>query len=119
MEDVDGFIFSLTLRVADGLELGITTSQSGRDPVLRIEAILPGGAAEAWNRQCGSSGAAERMLLLGDKVARVNDVGDSPEAMLRECISQRLLRFLVVRSGCTAAVPATPSSARATASSTS
>jgi len=98
-EDVDAFIFGLTLRLADGTELGLTTSQGGRDCHLRIEGVLPGGAADAWNRQCGSSGAAEKVLLPGDKIVSVNDVAGDPQAMLLECGSRRLLRLQLVRTG--------------------
>mmetsp|Transcript_107592 Transcript_107592/g.335491 ORF Transcript_107592/g.335491 Transcript_107592/m.335491 type:complete len:394 (-) Transcript_107592:94-1275(-) len=101
-DEVDAFVFGLTLRLADGAELGLTTSQAGRDRHLRIEGVLPGGAAEAWNRQCGSSGAAEKVLLPGDKIVSVNDVAADPQAMLVECGSRRLLRFQIVRTGCSA-----------------
>jgi len=105
-EDVDAFVFGLTLRLADSTELGLTTSQSGRARDLRIEGVLPGGAAEAWNRQCGSSGAAEKVLLPGDKITSVNDVSGDPQAMLLACSSRRLLRLQIVRVGCSA--PSSP-----------
>lgn len=127
-EEVECFVFALTLRVAAGLELGLSTSQNGEEKALRIDAVLPGSAAEAWNRQCGGSGAPERMLTPGDRITRVNDVGEDPQAMLRECGSQRLLRFQVVRRSDAAlaslapsqtvgpASPAPPSSASAASS---
>lgn len=97
-EDIDAYIFNLTLRVADGLDLGLTTSQNGRGSTLRIERVLPGGAAEAWNRQCSSSGAASRVLLVGDRIVSVNDIAGNPQAMVQECSNRRLLRLQVVRS---------------------
>jgi len=105
-DDVDAYVFGLTLRLADSAELGLTTSQSGRDRHLRIEGVLPGGAADAWNRQCGSSGAAEKVLIPGDKIVSVNDVAGDPQAMLLECSSRRLLRLQIVRVGSSA--PSSP-----------
>jgi len=101
-EEVDAFVFSLTLRLADDVELGLSTSQAGHDRHLRIEGVLPGGAAEAWNRQCGSSGSVEKVLLPGDKIVGVNAVAGDPQAMLLECGSKQLLRLQVVRVGCSA-----------------
>jgi len=126
--DADGFIFSLSLRLADGAELGLQLLPAGDSAAgtgtLHIERVVPGGAAEAWNRQCGSSGAAEKVLLPNDRIVRVNDVGDDSQAMLRECECKRLLRFQVVRVGggsaalCSSpapsAVPATSSPSPAT-----
>lgn len=101
-EPVDAYVFGLTLRVADGAEMGLVCSTSPVDstsPFVRIESIMPGGAAEAWNRQCGSSGAAEKVLRPGDKIVRVNDQAHSADQMLKECKSARLLRLQVVRVG--------------------
>lgn len=102
-DDVDAFIFGFTIRVAGGTELGLAT-RVPRDPLtgkdalyLRIDSVLPGGAVEAWNRQCGSSGAPEKVLLAGDKIIRVNGAWDT-EAMLREFETCRLLRMLIVRT---------------------
>jgi len=102
-EDLDAFIFGFTIRVAGGTELGLATSVptdpvSGKDALyLRIDTVLPGGAVDAWNRQCGSSGAPEKVLLAGDKVIRVNTTGDA-EAMRREFATSRLLRMVIVRT---------------------
>jgi len=98
-EDIDAFVFMLTLRLADGADLGLTTSQSGRDRHLRIERVLPGGAADAWNRQCSTSGGAERLLRPGDRIVGVNGAAGDPQAMLAEFSSRRLLRFQIVRTG--------------------
>lgn len=102
-DDVDAFIFGFTIRVAGGTELGLATSvpldpQSGKQALyLRIDSVLPGGAVDAWNRQCGSSGAPEKVLLAGDKIIRVNTAGDT-SAMLSEFQNCRLLRMLIVRT---------------------
>jgi len=102
-DDIDAFVFGFTIRVAGGTDLGLSTSVpldavSGK-PVLylRIDRVLPGGAVEAWNRQCGSSGAPEKVLLAGDKIIRVNNTEDA-RAMLAEFKTCRLLRMLIVRT---------------------
>jgi len=97
-EPADGFVFCITLRKADGCSFGLATSAVGCDGVLHIDGVLPGGAAEAWNRQCGSSGAAEKVLLPGDAIVSVNGITGSPEDMKFECENQQLLRLMVVRS---------------------
>lgn len=102
-EEVDAFVFGFTIRVAGGTQLGLSTSVP-LDPVsgkpalyLRIDSVLPGGAVEAWNRQCGSSGAPEKVLLVGDKIIRVNNTEDT-ELMMAEFENCRLLRMLIVRT---------------------
>lgn len=95
----DGFVFSIQLRKAEGVVLGLETvidAVEGRD-VLCISGISPGGAAEAWNRQCSSSGAAEKVLALGDRIVSVNSLSGTPEEMQRECELHSLLRLMVVR----------------------
>jgi hypothetical protein len=94
-KEVDAYVFVLTLRVAEGTQLGLSASRQAG--YLCLGCVLPGGAVEAWNRQCGSSGAAEKVLQPGDRIVSVNDVAGDPEAMLAECDSKRLLRFCVVR----------------------
>jgi len=100
-EDADMYVFCLTLRVAEGGELGISASiPSSPSFGLVIDDVRTGSAVDAWNRQCGSSGAPEKVLRPGDKIVRVNDVGDDAQAMLLECESSRLLRLQIVRLNC-------------------
>lgn len=98
IELADGFIFAITLCKADGCGVGLSISATDNQGVLHVEGIIPGGAAEAWNRQCGSSGAAEKVLLPGDCIVDVNGVTGSPEEMKLECENKKLLRLTVVRS---------------------
>jgi len=98
-DDTDAFVFSITIHKAGGTALGLLTTAIGKENgVLRIDGVQPGGAAEAWNRQCWGSGAAEKVLLPGDTVVSVNDVGEDSAAMMVECDTQSLLRFMVVRN---------------------
>jgi len=105
-DEADVFIFGLTLRVAEGGELGITTSSAssadngmGCAGNLRIEDVKAGGAVEAWNRQCGNNGAKEKVLHPGDLIVRVNDIADDPGAMLHACKTCVLLRLQILRLG--------------------
>jgi hypothetical protein len=113
-ESVDAFIFGLTLRVADAANLGICTSAAG--PVLRIDSIQAGSAADAWNRQCSSSGAAERVLCIGDQIVGVNDVYGDAQAMAAECKRTKLLRLQIVRSCTQKPATSAPSAPPATRS---
>jgi len=94
---VDAFIFGLTLRVAQAADLGLSMSASGLS-VLRIDSIQTGSAAEAWNRQCSSSGSPDRVLRSGDQIVSVNDIGGDVQAMARECSRTKLLRLQIVRN---------------------
>jgi len=99
LQPADGFIFNIMLRKADGCSFGLATSATSQENgVLHIDGVLSGGAAEAWNRQCASSGAAEKVLLPGDHIVSVNGITGNPEDMKLECESQQLLRLMVVRS---------------------
>lgn len=94
-DEADAFIFSLTLRVADAGDLGLALSPSGT--VLRIDFVIPGSAAEAWNRQCSCSGSPDRVLQPGDQIVSVNDVAGDAQAMINEC-RNRLVKLFIVRA---------------------
>jgi len=96
-KEVDAYVFVLPLRVAEGMQLGMCASRQAG--YLCLDRVLPRGDVEAWNRQCGSSGAAEKVMQPGDRIVSVNEVAGDPAAMLAECDSKRLLRFCVVRNG--------------------
>mmetsp|Transcript_42307 Transcript_42307/g.78783 ORF Transcript_42307/g.78783 Transcript_42307/m.78783 type:complete len:361 (+) Transcript_42307:99-1181(+) len=93
-DEEDAFVFRITLRVADAVDLGLSFVIDGK--VLRIESVLPGTAAEAWNKQCSTSGSPDRVLRVGDHVAAVNDCLD-PEIMMAQCRCTKLLKLLVLR----------------------
>ncbi|CAJ1387536.1 unnamed protein product [Effrenium voratum] len=105
-------VFSMTLRKADGAELGLNVKPL--DEVLLVEGVRPEGAVEAWNRQCASSAHPERVVLAGDRIRSVNNQTD-PEKMLEECREKQLLKLTLVRGD--GPVPEIPSkSLRADAS---
>ena len=93
VDAIDAFVFKLTLRVADDMDLGLCFGKKGE--ALRIDSV-ESGAAESWNRQCSTSGSPERVLIPGDLVVSVNDQSD-PETMLQECTTRKLLKLRVLR----------------------
>lgn len=88
-----GEIFSLTLNKA-GTVLGLNVSHSDKDQVLYVEGIYPGGAAEAWNQLCATSG--ERPISLGDRIVGINGVACDPDRMLQECREQEVLTLSIM-----------------------
>jgi len=102
----DGFVFCITIEKAVGAGLGLATSTLNQPTgVLHINFVLPGGAAEAWNWQCASSGEAEKVLLPGDSIVDVNGVAGDVAAMELECESKQQLRLMVVRGSGRCSVP--------------
>eukprot|EP00413_Alexandrium_margalefii_P042376 CAMPEP_0204596312 /NCGR_PEP_ID=MMETSP0661-20131031/53168_1 /ASSEMBLY_ACC=CAM_ASM_000606 /TAXON_ID=109239 /ORGANISM="Alexandrium margalefi, Strain AMGDE01CS-322" /LENGTH=379 /DNA_ID=CAMNT_0051606909 /DNA_START=24 /DNA_END=1163 /DNA_ORIENTATION=+ len=102
-----GCTFSLTLRKADGADLGLSVSHHKCDRVLRVDGVRADGAVEAWNRQCAGGACAEKAVLKGDRIVSVNNVAYDPERMLEECREKHLLRLTVIR-GDTATSAGTP-----------
>mmetsp|Transcript_41619 Transcript_41619/g.75490 ORF Transcript_41619/g.75490 Transcript_41619/m.75490 type:complete len:406 (+) Transcript_41619:29-1246(+) len=89
--------FSFALRKADGTELGLLFEKESCDLV--VEKVLPGGAVEAWNRQCAGSCSVERAVSPGDKISAVNGITNDRDRMLQECSIKQLLKLTVVRDG--------------------
>jgi len=77
----------ITLRRADGGKLGLDLQHTDFNRGLEVMAVQPGGAVDAWNRQCSSEA---RMILPGDSIVAVNDACDA-EIMLTECREKLLL----------------------------
>eukprot|EP00928_Gymnodinium_smaydae_P040554 TRINITY_DN27495_c0_g1_i1.p1 TRINITY_DN27495_c0_g1~~TRINITY_DN27495_c0_g1_i1.p1 ORF type:complete len:512 (-),score=147.09 TRINITY_DN27495_c0_g1_i1:152-1687(-) len=95
MED-GGSQFSFTMRKADGVELGL---DFGPNPIiLVVRGILPGGAVEAWNKQCAGGPAAGKAVMVGDRVVSANGISDVP-GMIKECSEKQLIKLLVQRDG--------------------
>jgi len=92
-----GSSFSITLRKADGTELGLNVSHNEFDQALKVDGVRGNGAVEAWNKQCLGSSAADRAVLPGDRITSVNGITCEPAKMLAECRDRMLLRLTVVR----------------------
>ena len=85
--------FSLTLRRADNVPLGLDVLGDCGSSSLVVVAVRPDGAAEAWNRQCTGE---SRMLWRGDRIVAVNDAVGA-RAIHEECLTKHLLRLTVQR----------------------
>lgn len=100
--------FKLTLRRADNVPLGLDIRTGEEDKCLVVEAVRPGGAVEAWNRQCAGD---MREIRAGDRIVNINGSEDA-ETMRKECLDKHLLRMTVMCGGGRAqpaSVPATVS----------
>lgn len=86
--------FALTLRRADGVPLGLDVHGDAGSPYLSIGAIKPGGAVEAWNRQCAGDA---REIRVKDRIVMVNGKEEA-DAMRAECMQKSLLKMTIVRS---------------------
>jgi hypothetical protein len=85
--------FSLTLRRADNVPLGLEVAGDSGSDYLVVEAVRIGGAVEAWNRQCHGDA---REIRRGDRIVTINDAKDA-DAMREECKRKHLLKMSVVR----------------------
>eukprot|EP00931_Biecheleriopsis_adriatica_P102242 TRINITY_DN77237_c0_g1_i1.p1 TRINITY_DN77237_c0_g1~~TRINITY_DN77237_c0_g1_i1.p1 ORF type:complete len:378 (+),score=77.01 TRINITY_DN77237_c0_g1_i1:88-1221(+) len=83
--------FCLTLRRADTVPVGLDVQ--GEDKCLLVERVRPGGAVEAWNRQCPGD---LREIRAGDRIVMINGFED-PEGMRQECLTKHLLKMTVQR----------------------
>jgi len=101
--------FSFSIRKADNTDLGLDVASIENQPGLLVERILPGGAAEAWNRQQDPGSSSARDLRRGDTILKVNMAEGDPELMLSECRNKQLLK-LVVRRAAAEMSPAVPES---------
>ena len=80
-----------TLRRADGVQLGVEWL-ADFDQSLSVLRVLNGGALHAWNRTCSDD---SRMVMVGDKIVRINDAC-TPSAMRLESDQKLLLRISFV-----------------------
>jgi hypothetical protein len=94
--DKNNLTFSFTLRKADGASLGLDVSHNNSTKDLHVCNVLPGGAVDAWNRQC-ANGQPERAVLKGDRIVSVNNVSGCGKKMLEECKNNQLLRLTLIR----------------------
>lgn len=111
-----GCVFGFMLRLAEGVDLGIDIEHGDPpDQALHVIGIVPGGAIEAWNKQCNGGPGAGKVVMPGDKIVAVNGVSEA-EKMLEECRSKQMLRLTVVRGDpeCNIPAPWMPSNRRHT-----
>jgi len=89
--------FTFTLRKADGADLGLHVSHREPDPALHVIEVRPGGAVDAWNRQCAGTACSEKAVKAGDNIISVNMITGDPARMLEECRDKQLLKLVLVR----------------------
>lgn len=85
--------FTLTLRRADNVSLGLDVRGQSGSSYLVVEAVRPGGAIEAWNRQCAGD---TREIRVGDHITVINGVEEA-DGMREECLTKHLLKMTVER----------------------
>lgn len=93
-----GVFFGFTLRKASGVGLGLEVSRTEDGRALLVEAVLPGGAIEAWNRQVAGGPMAKKALTHGDAIVCAAGHTDS-DRMLLACLKQDLLEMYFLRGG--------------------
>ena len=86
-------VFSLTLRRADDCPLGLVVSNDSGGSCLIVDAVLPGGAVDAGNKQCPDSSG---VIGACDRIVRIN-AADDCATMREHCSSRLLLRISVAR----------------------
>jgi len=92
----DSFLFSFSLRRADGVELGLDITRDEANQELHVQRVIPGGAAESWNRQCFAGPFSSKAVVPTDRIVGVNGRCDC-EGMLQECRERPLLKLFIVR----------------------
>jgi len=100
--------FTLTLRRADSVPLGLDVTGETGGECLTVQAVRPGGAVEAWNRQCPGE---MREIRAGDRIICINDMEDA-NAMREECVTKHLLKMTVVRPIPAAVMPSAATAAQ-------
>lgn len=94
-----GYTFTLTLRKADGVELGLSTTHvkgSRNAHHLIVTDVATGGAIDSWNRQCVGGPRAGKVVAARDRIICVNGASDV-DGMLWECTQKVLLKMTVLR----------------------
>mmetsp|Transcript_109262 Transcript_109262/g.308233 ORF Transcript_109262/g.308233 Transcript_109262/m.308233 type:complete len:326 (+) Transcript_109262:125-1102(+) len=95
--DGDGIFFTFTIRRDDNVSLGLNVSQSTDGKALLVHSVRPGGAIDAWNKQCiTADNGCGKHVMPADKVVSVNGRTDC-SGMLLEIKDNLLLKLVVVR----------------------
>jgi hypothetical protein len=89
-------LFSFTIRLADCVQLGLDVNRDEENQELVVQRVIPGCAAEAWNRQCFAGPFSSKAIVPTDRIVGINGRCDNV-GMLDECRHNKLLRLFVVR----------------------
>jgi len=93
-----GTTFTFSCRKAEGVELGLglETDFVENGDALRVLAVKPKGAIEAWNAQCVGGPAAGKAVCVGDCIVGVN--GETTvDKMMEEVQSKQLVKLTIHR----------------------
>ena len=87
--------FDLTIRCADGVHLGLVVGQDFSGEGLRIFAVSPGGAIDAWNKRMLDNGDITKVVHGKGRIYSINGHSSLPQ-MLLELESTQLFRMHLV-----------------------
>mmetsp|Transcript_102838 Transcript_102838/g.229689 ORF Transcript_102838/g.229689 Transcript_102838/m.229689 type:complete len:410 (+) Transcript_102838:89-1318(+) len=96
--------FTLTLRRAEQVPLGLEVGGDASGTCLVVNKVMPGGAVEAWNRQCAGD---TREIRAGDRIININGAEDT-DSMCVECRTKHLLKMTVLHGSDPALASAAP-----------
>jgi len=88
--------FSFMVRRATAVEWGMDVTPDENRQALLVDAVLPSGAIEAWNRQVMDGPKADRAISVGDLILSVNGERGC-QAMVDESNSKLTLKIEVLR----------------------
>lgn len=93
----DGSVhFGFMLRRAEGVDWGLDVTRDENQHALLVDAVLPGGAIDYWNKQVMAGPKKDKALLAGDRIVSVNGKRDC-QAMVHESKNSMLLKMEVLR----------------------
>lgn len=84
---------TVLLSRSEGQSVGLDLSPGVDQRSLEVARVLPGGAAEIWNRQAASQ---SQRIVSGDRLVSVNGVATA-DAMVQELRQKRMLKIKIQR----------------------
>jgi hypothetical protein len=96
--DSNDVVFGLTLRLAEGVGLGLNVDRSHDDQALIIKTVRKQGGIMSWNRMVATSPQCMKVVVPGDKIVLVNGKADC-DGMLEEVRNRLLVKLTICRSG--------------------
>mmetsp|Transcript_73378 Transcript_73378/g.162296 ORF Transcript_73378/g.162296 Transcript_73378/m.162296 type:complete len:335 (+) Transcript_73378:126-1130(+) len=96
--DIEGLgtIFSFTLRLANGVGLGLNVTRSHDDYALIVKGVLPEGGIQSWNRQVLGSSKCMKAVELGDAIVSANGTTGC-QGMLDALMGTHLVKLSILR----------------------
>jgi len=91
-----GCVFGFTLRLADGVALGLELDPASDGSGLEVMAVVADSAIASWNKQCRAGPKASKEVRVGDKLVAVNNTTEAA-VMELECRTKTMLKLTLVR----------------------